>query len=400
MPFLDIDEDHTDWHYGFEATPLFDIQHAYPPFDGTIGVQLTQTLDQTASYIKEGDSIFRTEKQQVVYRWCKRRLRAKHDRESVYVSSGLSEGAERAPNAESIRKSETLNHLVVRQLWVWKLDGNTILISIPSRNYPGPANDLLETIRQGNLGTVQSSNDLIKNILQETVSFPEKFQRAGLGEHVLDIFKAEISAEAIKEVGFFQNFSDPTWSPEGIDRTIQQASESILLVKDAHDELRLLRQLFEQQLRVVEEFSLAFWSPELSNETQKPGLSDETLESLRDNFIHDCGLQSLMQRVDQLDQDAAATPEGLTNIIQAMQAQASLKEAEATRNMNLIILPFTIVTVIFTPLSFMTSLFAVNNDGFPHNDDEELRIPSSWFTIRMGDHRTKDLKVTKTSLDK
>lgn len=37
----------------------------------------------------------------------------------------------------------------------------------------------------------------------------------------------------------------------------------------------------------------------------------------------------------------------LSNIIQAMQAQASLKEAEAARFMNFIILPFTIVTVIF-----------------------------------------------------
>lgn len=37
----------------------------------------------------------------------------------------------------------------------------------------------------------------------------------------------------------------------------------------------------------------------------------------------------------------------LSNIIQAMQAQASLKEAESSRVMNIIILPFTIVTVIF-----------------------------------------------------
>ena len=37
----------------------------------------------------------------------------------------------------------------------------------------------------------------------------------------------------------------------------------------------------------------------------------------------------------------------LSNIIQAMQAQASLKEAESARMMNSIVLLFTIVTVIF-----------------------------------------------------
>lgn len=93
----------------------------------------------------------------------------------------------------------------------------------------------------------------------------------------------------------------------------------------------------------------------------------------------------------------------LANVIQAMQAQASLKEAEEARLLNTVILPFTIVTVIFvsiyivprgcvillltceqTPLSFLTSLFAVNTDAFPHNSEGELRLPASWFTWRIG----------------
>ena len=86
-----------------------------------------------------------------------------------------------------------------------------------------------------------------------------------------------------------------------------------------------------------------------------------------------------------------------------MQAQASLKEAEAARFMNFIILPFTIVTVIFvsstssepfvsvyltveTPLSFLTSLFAINTNGFPHNEEGEIRLPSGWLSWRMGKH--------------
>lgn len=42
-----------------------------------------------------------------------------------------------------------------------------------------------------------------------------------------------------------------------------------------------------------------------------------------------------------------------------MQAQASLKEAEAARVMNLIILPFTVVTVIFV---------RYNNPSVTHHD--------------------------------
>ena len=40
-----------------------------------------------------------------------------------------------------------------------------------------------------------------------------------------------------------------------------------------------------------------------------------------------------------------------------MQAHASLKEAEAARTMNLIILPFTIVTVIFVSSLQSASVF-------------------------------------------
>ena len=37
----------------------------------------------------------------------------------------------------------------------------------------------------------------------------------------------------------------------------------------------------------------------------------------------------------------------LNNIIQAMQTQASLREAQTSKIMNLVVLPFTVVTVIF-----------------------------------------------------
>lgn len=57
------------------------------------------------------------------------------------------------------------------------------------------ANDLLETIRQSGLDGVHGSDDLVKHILKETIAFPDKFLRAGLGEHILDVFESEIAAE-------------------------------------------------------------------------------------------------------------------------------------------------------------------------------------------------------------
>ncbi|CAH0023619.1 unnamed protein product [Clonostachys rhizophaga] len=289
-----------------------------------------------------------------------------------------------APNAERIRQDSSPKWLMVRQLWLWKLDDNTILTAIPSRKNGMTADTLLETIRQGNLDILHSPQDLIKRIVFEAVKFLDEFKWAGLGEHVLDIFQGEIAYETDQEAGFFKTFTNTNWSAKAVDQTVQKAAESTWRVKDLRDELRLLRQVFETQLKVVEEFSEIFWPGKDS--TAADGLTREekaVRDALRETFIRDCGLAAMLERVKQMDEDASTTLQGLSNIIQAMQAQASLKEAESSRVMNIIILPFTIVTVIFTPLSFLTSLFTVNTLDFPHNEEGELRLPGPWFSWRM-----------------
>ena len=57
------------------------------------------------------------------------------------------------------------------------------------------ADDLLDTIRQGSLNALRSSNDLVKYIVSEAVCFPNEFKWAGLGKHILDIFEEELAAE-------------------------------------------------------------------------------------------------------------------------------------------------------------------------------------------------------------
>lgn len=59
------------------------------------------------------------------------------------------------------------------------------------------ADDLFETIRQGNLDTLQTPSDLIKRIVFEAVTLVNEFKWAGLGEHVLDIFEGQIGYEVL-----------------------------------------------------------------------------------------------------------------------------------------------------------------------------------------------------------
>ncbi|EFX06707.1 ankyrin repeat protein [Grosmannia clavigera kw1407] len=59
------------------------------------------------------------------------------------------------------------------------------------------------------------------------------------------------------------------------------------------------------------------------------------------------------------------------------QAQSALDEAMTAGRLNRYIMLFTLVTIVFTPLSFLTSLFAIPFDYFPR-DDAGVRLSPGW----------------------
>ncbi|RGP59555.1 hypothetical protein FSPOR_11237, partial [Fusarium sporotrichioides] len=400
LPFLDFDNEMKEAKDELLEQERV-IQRRYSPFTGMHGVQMSQTLDDTASGFGQsnsGNSDIRTTAEQVIYRWSEKHseTESEDDKQAVRartrdfgtkglaklgywlqkwfhkqgetlaegakieneatnrnhprMETGLNERAngKKANHAKNkaIQQSFRKSWLMVRQLWLWKLDD------------------------------IKSSGELIMRIVSETVKFIDEFKWAGLGHHVLDIFEGEISIEMDKEARYYKDFENTVQDLELVNQTISDAAHSTWQLKDIRDELRLLQRLSETQLEVVRKVAEILWPIKLPG---NPSLSKEDRKTLRANFVRDLGLETLIQRVTRLNQDAYTTLGGFSTIIQAMQAEASLKEAESARFMNHIILPFTIVTVIFTPLSFLTSLFAVNSDGFPHNDDGELRIPADWL---------------------
>ncbi|KAF5972233.1 hypothetical protein FBULB1_8830 [Fusarium bulbicola] len=394
IPFIDIETE------DYDRSTTTQGEEAYSPLTGFDGVQMPQTLDQT-SINAESVSKLRCKENQVIYRWSRkqystrslqiplewrvrnpfskltyllrvvrRRAESCEGKGAPASSLGRKEQAsvgERAGDStgmQRILKDRRPKWLMVRQLWLWRInDGDYFLFSSMCM-----ADDLLETIKRSNLHEISDVNDLMKHIVQETIKFPARFRRAGLGEHILDIFESEIASEADEEATFYNNFAENEWDSKQANRAINCTWR----VKDIRDELGLIRNVFTSQLKVVKQISkvLAPHQPKTSTDS----------EYIR-NLVSE--LESLIARIGVMDSEANKTTNSLSNISQAMLAQAALKEAEAARFMNFIILPFTIVTVIFTPLSFMTSLFAVNSDGFPHKEDGELRIPSDWFWKRM-----------------
>lgn len=65
------------------------------------------------------------------------------------------------------------------------------------------------------------------------------------------------------------------------------------------------------------------------------------------------------RRLNQLDESAARIEASIGIVLDLRAKHASMKEAHSTAAISVAVFGFTIVTVIFTPLSFMTSLFAL-----------------------------------------
>lgn len=93
-------------------------------------------------------------------------------------------------------------------------------------------------------------------------------------------------------------------------KTIQAAAHSSVMLKNIRNELRLLQRVFEDQIEVTSDLAEAFWpskSPRISSDENDP------TKRLRGSLIHDSGLELLIGRVKQMDQDASTTLEGVSS---------------------------------------------------------------------------------------
>lgn len=79
------------------------------------------------------------------------------------------------------------------------------------------------------------------------------------------------------------------------------------------------------------------------------------------------------RRIDQLDESAARVEASIATVLDLKAKHASMKEAHSTSVMSAAVFGFTLVTIIFTPLSFMLSLFAL-----PIQRLQDHQVKSQW----------------------
>ncbi|KAL4910534.1 hypothetical protein BDW74DRAFT_172005 [Aspergillus multicolor] len=160
----------------------------------------------------------------------------------------------------------------------------------------------------------------------------------------LDIFNNSINRVADEEVTRYEQFVD------SLKNTSQQNqlpinTEFYLLreIKDILEELRMLRQVFEQQQVVLA--SLAEKPSVLPLADLHQVLADESMQYLR--------------RIDMMQKEAERTNASITSLMDLRQCHATLSEAQSTGRQGNTIMVFTVVTILFLPALFMASFFAL-----------------------------------------
>ncbi|USP74031.1 hypothetical protein yc1106_01305 [Curvularia clavata] len=142
-------------------------------------------------------------------------------------------------------------------------------------------------------------------------------------------------------------------------------------IDDIRGELRMIMRVILQQEEVWKTFASNAWPEYWKNglegcmvvQNNEKKSSDEWHLILRPQSQ----FNRFRSRIAQLDEDAARIEKSIVAKLDLKQKHASLQEAHATAVMSAAVLGFTVITIIFTPLSFVTSLFALAIDRFQKN---------------------------------
>ncbi|KAI1177852.1 hypothetical protein F4777DRAFT_166920 [Nemania sp. FL0916] len=294
--------------------------------------------------------------------------------------------------------------VVVDQLWMWVLDQKTIITCFPKR-YGVHGHDpsgVFEAVQQRLSGdrTVHSVFEVTRTILDECSRTFDRMKDSSGQPPVLDIF-----SEAIHDVSRRQRLETqrlwewinharrinrqqgprgdahwPAWtlSTEGsLDREIQniiQELEIMILVN--RTQLSVYTKFMRHASNIIND------GPKVrpgEDETDEVGAESqlgavELTAKVNDRIENLESLLKAASNVSGLVKDLSQLRQQQDSVIQAME---SVKLSLDSMDQGRTVMVFTVVTIIFSPLSFLSSIFGMNNAEFGDNQwkvSDQLRL--------------------------
>ncbi|KAL4903579.1 hypothetical protein BDW74DRAFT_155782 [Aspergillus multicolor] len=400
------------------------------------------TLDQY--YYVSLDNTRERDQDQVLERYIGEEKRRRKQRRQDHLASGNPKDESSSDNLSEKEFIELVDRtaeqiLVVHQLWLWRIDGETIITST-SEEPDGSDNTFMQhmvnALNHQDKNSPTSDGSLIELIVSTAVGM---FRRKNITimdtrKSPLEIFRDSIRVVRDKEAKLFERFKESltcgahqggyhggdstnstarshtdqqtlrnsynrverlshfgkstvTTTPnhtgsgklldgnnlsttetshadekENIYYNIDPETTLLKEIKDICDELNILKNLAEDQERVWRQVC------KLEGSTQTPGGPSAYITP-----------KDIKDEITEMVKEAEAVQTTINSLLNLKQKQANLEEAksareqaQATARQTDTIMVFTIVTIVFLPLSFLTSLFALNISNFPHKGDEVM----------------------------
>ncbi|KAI0101304.1 hypothetical protein GGR51DRAFT_530171 [Nemania sp. FL0031] len=158
-----------------------------------------------------------------------------------------------------------------------------------------------------------------------------------------------------------------------IHTAVAKATEALTEIKDIRGELNMIRSVVQTQQRVWDQLF------------GQPAGYDERVDSTQYRISwKSTDPDYVLGRIQTLLEFAQETEKSVESVLGLRMNQLSLNEAEIARIQGRTVMVFTVVTVIFAPISFLTSLFALNISIFPHSGGNVLYQPKWIFAILFG----------------
>jgi hypothetical protein len=294
-----------------------------------------------------------------------------------YCKPALDQRALKERNEDQVLQRSGFNKLIIiPQIWIWKIGKHVITASpaeLPAKRWVGTAFGRMCERAYAKPTPVKwdgidyrsgqpSPEALVSLILSDCVDILDRPTMAGLPEPIFNVFEKSISKLSAQVKDYLKSTQV---------RDISVVDEKTYLhdINDIREELSMIKTVVLQQEEVWKDFMSNAWpqlwpknpDEQLHFDSPSPSswdpASDKEMFRLMERPQNQ--FRKYKRRIEKLGEDADRVQQSILTLLDLKSKHASLEETHNTTLMSAAVLGFSIVTIIFTPLSFLTSLFAL-----------------------------------------
>ncbi|KAG9229895.1 hypothetical protein BJ875DRAFT_386354 [Amylocarpus encephaloides] len=335
--------------------------------------------------------------------------------------------------------------VMVDQCWMWVLGKDLVVTSFPQR-WQQPKNDplnvldsIIEDINDKTREPIESVHDLAMLVTSRCSGVFDRHRMGDDDYQFLDMFESSIGDATDKESLLFKefneasaqaskwlkhnrrlnrpsrlmepasyayenahrkahensektedethNFEDFLRGPMFVDKLLDIGRETNLLAetKDIRDELNMIKKVLEDQQSVLPTLETSIIDIYKDENRSQQEVKKRFADQLKIVSTH-------IKDIDRMDKQAERIYDSITDMLDLKQKHANAFEARfardqatSTARQSQTVMVFTIVTIVFLPMSFIAAFFAINIREFPRNDpaSDQPSLPLSYVSKYM-----------------